>query len=70
MPVSPPIYNDHLVLQASHKEQNLHADPSYFHIVINNLSMREGRKKGDHICCHTDFYTVLTVAQKILFMSN
>lgn len=42
MPVLPPIYNDHLVLQASHKEQNPHTDPSYFHIVINNLSMSEG----------------------------
>lgn len=40
MPISPPIYNDHLILQASHKEQNLHAGPSYFYIVINNLSMR------------------------------
>lgn len=53
MPILPPIYNDHLILQAPHKEQNLHAGPSYFHIVINNLSMRGVKDRRDHICCCT-----------------
>lgn len=52
MPILPPIYNDHLILQAPHKEQNLHG-PSYFHIVINNLSMRGVKDRRDHICCCT-----------------
>lgn len=63
MPISPPIYNDHLILLASHKEQNLHAGPSYFRIVINNLSMREVKEERPDLLLYSSTLGTVTVAQ-------